>query len=90
MFNQAKMVMQMKKAQKELANKIIEIEVGAVKVRIAGDQKLKGVTIDPEQVDLDEINTLERQIEQAVKEAIDQSQKYAAEKMKPLMGSLGL
>lgn len=90
MFNQAKMVMQMKKAQKELANKVIEIEVGAVKVRIAGDQKLKGVTIDPDQVDLDEINTLERQIEQAVKEAIDQSQKYAAEKMKPLMGSLGL
>lgn len=90
MFNQAKMVMQMKKAQKELANKIIEVEVGAVKVRIAGDQKLKGVTIDPEQIDLDEINTLERQIEQAMKEAIDQSQKYAAEKMKPLMGSLGL
>jgi DNA-binding protein YbaB len=90
MFNQAKMVMQMKKAQKELANKIIEVEVGAVTVRIACDQKLKGVTIDPEQIDLDEINTLERQIEQAMKEAIDQSQKYAAEKMKPLMGSLGL
>ena len=92
MFNQAKMVMKIKKAQKELANEIIEIESGdgAVVVRITGEQKIKKISIDPERVDLDDINELERWIETAVKEAISKSQAVAAEKMKPLMGSLGM
>lgn len=91
MFNQAKMLMKIKKAQKELANEIIEVEAGdgAVVVRITGEQKIKKVVIDPEQVDLDNIGELERWIESAVKEAIVRSQQVAAEKMKPLMGNLG-
>jgi len=91
MFNQAKMLMKVKKAQKELANEIIEAEAGdgAVVVRITGELKLKKVTIDPEQVDLDNINELERWIESAVKEGMTKAQEVAAEKMKPLMGSLG-
>lgn len=92
MFNQAKMVMKIKKAQKELANEIIEIEAGdgAVVVRITGEQKIKKISIDPERVDLDDIGELERWIETAVKDAISKSQAVAAEKMKPLMGSLGM
>jgi DNA-binding YbaB/EbfC family protein len=91
MFNQAKMVMKIKKAQKELANEIIEVEAGdgAVVVRITGEQKIKKVVINPEQVDLDDIGELERWIETAVKDAISRSQQVAADKMKPLMGSLG-
>ena len=91
MFNQAKMVMKIKKAQKELANEIIEVEAGdgAVVVRITGEQKIKKITIDPEQVDLDDIGELERWIETAIKDAISRSQQVAAEKMKPLMGGLG-
>jgi len=91
MFNQAKMVMKIKKAQKELANEIIEVEAGdgAVVVRITGEQKIKKVVIDPERVDLDDIAELERWVETAVKESISRSQQVAAEKMKPLMGSLG-
>ncbi len=91
MFNQAKMLMKIKKAQKELANEVIEIEAGngAVVVRITGEQKIKKITIDSEQIDLDNIGELERWIESAVKEAITRSQQVAAEKMKPLMGGLG-
>lgn len=91
MFNQAKMLMKIKKAQKELANELIEVEAGdgAVVVRISGEQKIKKITIDPESVDLEDINELERWIETAVKEAITKSQEVAAEKMKPLMGGLG-
>lgn len=91
MLNQAKMIMKIKKAQKELANEIIEVEAGdgAVVVRITGEQKIKKVQIDPEMVDLDDIQELERWIETAVKEAIVRSQQVAAEKMKPLMGGLG-
>ncbi len=91
MFNQAKMVMKIKKAQKELANEIIEVEAGdgAVVVRITGEQKIKKITINPDQVELDNIGELERWVETAVKEAIVRSQQVAADKMKPLMGSLG-
>ena len=91
MFNQAKMLMKLKKAQKELANEIIEVEAGdgAVVVRITGEQKIKKITIDPDQVDLDNIGELERWVETAVKEAVTRSQQVAAEKMKPLMGGLG-
>lgn len=91
MFDQAKAIMKIKKAQKELANEIIEVEAGdgAVVVRITGEQKIKEVKINPEMVDLEDIGELERWIATAVKEAISRSQQVAAEKMKPLMGSLG-
>jgi DNA-binding YbaB/EbfC family protein len=90
-FDQAKMLMRVKKIQKELQNMVITAEQGdgAVRVEISGDQKLKRVHIDPEYVDLDDIGQLERWIEDAVKEAISESQKVAAEKMQPMMGALG-
>jgi len=91
MFNNAKMILKIKKAQKELANEIIEVAAGegAVVVRITGEQKIKKIEIDPDRVDTDDIHELERWIETAVKEAIVRSQQVAAEKMKPLMGGLG-
>ena len=91
MFNQTKMLLKIKKAQKELANQVIEVEAGdgAVLVRITGEQKIKKITINPEMVELDDISELERWVETAVKEAITRSQQVAAEKMKPLMGGLG-
>ncbi|MCA9344378.1 YbaB/EbfC family nucleoid-associated protein [Candidatus Saccharibacteria bacterium] len=90
-FDQAKMLMKVKKLQKELKKEIITTEEGdgAVKVEITGEQKIKKIHIDPEQVDLDDIGELERWIEDAVKEGISQSQKLAAEKMQPFMGALG-
>lgn len=90
-FDQAKMLMKVKKIQKELQNQIIVVETGegAVKVEITGEQKIKKIHIDPEYVDLDDIEQLERWVEDAVKDAIQESQKIAAEKMQPMMGSLG-
>jgi hypothetical protein len=90
-FDQAKMLMKVKKIQKELEKQIISVEKGdgAVKVEISGEQKLKKVHIDPSFVDLDDIGQLERWIEDAVKEAIGESQRIAAEKMQPMMGALG-
>ena len=90
-FDQAKMLLQMKKLQKELQKMIITVEKGdgAVRVEITGEQKIKKVHIDPEFVDLEDIGQLERWIEEAVKDAIAESQKIAAEKMQPFMGMLG-
>jgi len=90
-FDQAKMLMRVKKIQKELQKQIITVEEGdgAVKVEITGEQKIKKIHIDPGYVDLDDIGQLERWVEDAVKEAIQESQKLAAEKMQPMMGALG-
>lgn len=90
-FDQAKMLMKVKKLQKELQKQIIVVEAGdgAVRVEINGEQKIKKIHIDPKMVDLDDIEMLERWVEDAVKEAINASQKAAAEKMQPMMGALG-
>jgi hypothetical protein len=90
-FDQAKMLMRVKKIQKELQKEVITIEAGdgAVRVEITGEQKIKKIHIDPEFVDVDDIGQLERWVEDAVKEAISTSQKVAAEKMQPMMGMLG-
>jgi DNA-binding YbaB/EbfC family protein len=90
-FDQAKMLMRVKKIQGELQKMTITVEKGdgAVKVEISGEQKLKKIHIDPTAVDLDDIGLLERWLEDAVKEAINESQKVAAEKMQPMMGALG-
>lgn len=88
-FDQAKMVMQARKLQKELSKTVIEVEAGAVTIQINGEQKIKKVSIDPEMIDLDDIGQLENWVEEAVKEAVTKSQKIAAEKMQPMMGMLG-
>lgn len=90
-FDQAKMLMQVKKIQKELQKQVITVEQGdgAVRVEITGEQKIKKIHIDAERVDLDDIEELERWIEDAVKDAITASQQLAAEKMQPFMGALG-
>ncbi len=61
-FDQAKMLMQVRKIQKELANQIITVE--------AGEQKIKKIHIDPAFIDLEDIGMLERWVEDAVKTAI--------------------
>jgi DNA-binding YbaB/EbfC family protein len=89
-FDQAKMLMKVKKLQKELQKMSIEVQAGdgAVRVEITGEQKIKKIHIDPLSIDLDDIGQLERWVEDAVKDAIQQSQKIAAEKMQPMMGAL--
>lgn len=90
-FDQAKMLMKMRKVQKELQKEIIRAEAGdgAVIVEINGEMKIKSVKIDPDSIDLDDIGQLENWVEEAVKAAMSQSQKLAAEKMQPMMGALG-
>lgn len=90
-FDQMKMLNQLRKAQKDLAKEIIEVEAGdgAVVVQINGELKIKSIKIDPEQVDLNDISELEHWIEIAVRDGLAKAQEVAAEKMKPLMGGLG-
>lgn len=90
-MDQMKMINQLRKAQKELKNEIVEVEAGdgAVVVEITAELKIKKVTIDPEKVDLDNIHELERWIENCMRDGYAKAQEIATEKMKPLMGGLG-
>jgi len=90
-FDQAKMLLKVKKIQKELQREVIAVETGegAVKVEITGEQKLKKIHINPEAINLDDIGELERWLEDAVRDAIAESQRVAAAKMQPMMGALG-
>lgn len=88
--DQAKTLLKAKKLQKELKNALIVVEKGdgAVKVEITGEQKIKKIHIDPDYVELDDISQLERWVEDAVREAIQESQRLAQEKMQPMLGVL--
>lgn len=90
-IDQAKLVLQARKVQKELGKLVIPIEAGdgAVRIEMTGEQKVKRVEIDPERVDIDNIEELERWLEDAFRLAITEAQKQAAEKMRPFMGALG-
>ena len=90
-FDQIRMMNELRKAQNELKKEIVEVEAGdgAVVIQITGELKIKKVKIDPEQVDLEDIEELEHWIEIAVRDGLAKAQEIAAAKMKPLMGGLG-
>lgn len=90
-FDQVKMLNKLRKAQSDLKKEIIEVEAGdgAVVIQVTGELKVKSIKIDPEQVDLEDINELEHWLEIAIRDGLAKAQEVAAEKMKPLMGGLG-
>jgi DNA-binding YbaB/EbfC family protein len=90
-FDQVKMINKLRKAQNELKKEIIEVEAGngAVVIQVTGELKIKKVNIDPDKIDLDDIEQLEHWIEIAMRDGMAKAQEVAAEKMKPLMGGLG-
>ena len=90
-FDQMKMINNLRKAQKDLKNEIVEVEAGdgAVVVQITGELKVKKGTIDRSSVDLDDISELERWIENCFRDGYAKAQEIATDKMKPLMSQLG-
>ena len=66
-----------KQQQEELAKQIFSVSVGGemVKMTFNGKQEAKSIEIDPEVVNVDDIETLQDLILSAVNEGIRQSQK---------------
>lgn len=92
MKDQMAMVMKLKKAQKELAKEIVEVEAGdgAVVVQINGELKIISVEFDKKIISENEIDyeELAGYVKAAVRDGMKEAQEVAAEKMKPLMGGL--
>ncbi len=89
-FDQMKMLNDLRKAQKDLKKQIVEAGDGAVVVRVTGELKIESIKIDPEMVDLENIEELEHWVKIAVRDGLAKAQEIAAETMKPLMGGLNL
>jgi DNA-binding YbaB/EbfC family protein len=96
-MNQAQMMAQLKKmrqemtrVQEELANTIIEGSAGggAVTVALNGDFKVTKVTLKPEAVDPDDIETLEDLLVVALNDALGKVQTLSSSKMGALTGGM--
>ena len=92
MMNQIKRLQeQMEAAQAQLAEETVTATVGggAIKITMTGDQKCKGVEIDPELLEDADAEMLQDMLLSAVNMALDQSRQLQAERMGPLAGGLG-
>jgi DNA-binding protein YbaB len=96
-LDQMKMLNELRKAQKELKKQQVVCVAGgdddednpAVEVTINGELKVVSIKINPDYVDLEDIEELEGWLESAIRDGMAKAQEIAAEKMKPLMGGLG-
>ncbi|MBE6700973.1 MAG: YbaB/EbfC family nucleoid-associated protein [Ruminococcaceae bacterium] len=93
MLKQAqKMQEEMNTVQADLESREHDISAGGgmVKIKINGKKEVKSISISPEIVDPDDIETLEDIITAAVNEAIKRVEDTAAEEMSRITGSLNL
>jgi len=82
----------MAKAQEELGNTQVEGSAGggAVVVKMNGHQQLESITIDPEFVDPEDVETLQDAIAAAFNDAQRKAQELAQESLGAATGGLGL
>ncbi|MGI6413404.1 MAG: YbaB/EbfC family nucleoid-associated protein [Syntrophomonadaceae bacterium] len=93
MMKQAKKVQeQIAKLQEELRQREIEASSGggAVLVKVNGKQELTAIKINPEAIDLDDIEMLEDLILAAVNEGIKSSQEMVSTEMAKITGGLNI
>ncbi len=87
-----KMQRQMEKTQAELQEKEVTATAGGgvVEVVVTGKRELKSITIDPEVVDPDDVETLEDLVMAAVNEGLRQAEELTNKEMAKVTGGMGL
>ena len=82
----------MAKAQEEIAAATVEGSAGGgvVTVTMTGDQDIRAVTIQPEVVDPDDVETLQDLVLAAVSDALQRSKELQAQRLSDVTGGLGL
>ena len=80
----------MKQQQEDLAKQIFSVSVGGemVKMTFNGKQEAKSIEIDPEVIDVDDIDTLQDLILSAVNEGIRLSQKNMQDSLGQQIGKM--
>ncbi len=81
---------QIAQVQAQLADETVTASAGggAVQVTVTGDQRCRGVVIDPELLKDADVDMLQDLILTAVNAALDKSRDMAAERLGPLAGGL--
>lgn len=81
---------QLEQAQAKLAEETVSGSAGggAVKVTVTGDQRCKGIEIDPELLKDADVEMLQDLLLAAFNNAIDASRNLASERLGPLAGGL--
>ncbi len=94
LFGQAKDMYKLQKKAKqikeELKNLHIEAEVNGIAVVINGEQEVVEVRIPPEMLTAENVAKLQETLLTVFNKAIKKSQEVAAEKMRGMMGDLGM
>ncbi|MGI8630958.1 MAG: YbaB/EbfC family nucleoid-associated protein [Solirubrobacterales bacterium] len=82
---------EMEQAQAKLGDEVVEGSAGGgvVKVVVSGDLSVRTVTIDPEAVDPEDVDTLQDLVTAAVNDGIRAAQELASERMGAVTGGLG-
>ena len=95
-FSLVKQAMELKskmsKLQKELAKTILEVSSDDrnIQVSVNGQQRILSIKIAPAAVDPDNVKKLEKMVLKTVTDALDQSQKMSAKRMKELTGGINI
>lgn len=98
-FNQRDMMKQieqmqrkMEQAQQEIAASTVEGSAGGgvVMVAMTGDQEVQSVTISPEAVDPEDIETLQDLVVAAVNDALDKSKQLQNDRLGSVTNGMGL
>lgn len=86
-----KMQKQIEETQNELKSKELEVSSGggAIKIIITGKKEIKSLTIAPEAVDPDDVETLEDLILSAMNEAIRQADELEKQELGRFTGGMG-
>ena len=86
-----KMQQQLADAQAELAATEVDGSAGGglVSAKVTGSGELLAITIDPQAVDPDDVETLQDLVVAAVRDATRRAGELAADKMGPLTGGMG-
>jgi len=81
---------QMEQAQAQLAEETVTATAGggAVAVTVTGDQRCKGITIDPELLKDGDVEMLQDLILTAFNSALEKSREMAADRLGPLASGL--
>jgi DNA-binding YbaB/EbfC family protein len=86
-----KMQQEMMAAQESLKDEVVEASAGGgmVVVQVTGDLNVKGIKIDPEAVDPEDVELLQDMVLAAVNEGLRSAQELASSKLGPIAGGLG-
>ena len=87
----AQMQKQMAKIQEELGNETVEGKAGSyVTVTMNGHREVQSITLAPEVVDPEDIDTLQDLILSAINDASAKAQELSQKRMGPLTGGMNI